>query len=297
MDQVSDLRLLCLLADAGSLSEAARRLDSSPPAMSRRLALMEERLGVRLFDRTSRRFVLTQEGTLLHRRALQILAAIDEAEAEATASGHDVRGVLRVGAPSQIGTSLIAPLVGRFAELHPRLDVQYILSSAEPDQQETELDLAIRIGLPDDPTLVARKLMDSRRVVCAAPAYLAAHGVPRTPDDLQQHQCLRLVRGRRTLDTWRFLVHGQVQAVEVPHRLVTSSGEVLHQWILQGRGLGLKAMWNVGADIAAGRLVECLADHACDRVALYAVYQKQPFLPVRLRAFLDFLVEGIGAAG
>jgi DNA-binding transcriptional LysR family regulator len=292
-DQISDLKLLCQLAAAGSLSEAARRLESSPPAMSRRLAMMEERLGVRLFDRTSRRFELTQEGALLHHRALQILASIEDAEAEASATGATMRGLLRVGAPLQIGRRLVAPVVGRFAELHPQVELQFILSNAELDVFDDGLDVAIRAGLPTDPSLVARKLFDSRRVVCAAPSYIAAHGMPATPDDLLQHRCLRLLRGQRTLDRWRFRENGAVRTVEVGGTLSTTNGELLHEWVLEGRGLGLKALWNVEADLVAGRLVECLADYACDEVGLYATFQKQAFMPRRIRVFLDHLIDAL----
>ncbi|MBN9409539.1 MAG: LysR family transcriptional regulator [Burkholderiales bacterium] len=288
-DQAGDLRLMCQLVEAGSLSEAARRFDSSPPALSRRLAAMESRLGVRLFERSSRRFALTQEGTLLHQRAQQILAAIDDAEAEVSATGRSVRGTLRVGAPTQIGRRLFAPLAGRFSDLHPDLDLRFVLTNAELDAIEDELDIAIRIGLPDDGALVARKLMDSRRVVCAAPSYLERHGIPQVPDDLLRHKCLRLLRGRRTLDRWRFVEDGVARTVEVGGTLATTSGEVLYDWALEGRGLALKALWNVEDDLASGRLVQCLADYSFDEVALYATWPRQGVMPRRMRVFLDFL--------
>lgn len=292
-DQVGDFRLLCVLVDAGSLSEAARRLDSSPPAMSRRLAAMEARLGVRLFERTSRRFALTQEGALLHQRAQQVLDAIDKAEAEVSATGTTVRGLLRVGAPQQIGRRLISPVVGRFAERHPELAIQLILSNAELDVVDDELDVAIRIGLPADASVVAVKLLDSRRVVCASPQYVAEHGRPENPDALRQHRCLRLLRGRRALDRWSFEVGGVVRTVDVGGTLATTSGEQLHAWILEGRGIGLKAMWNVEDDLAAGRLVELLPEYACDRVALYVTYPNPGFMPRRMRLFLDHLVAAL----
>jgi DNA-binding transcriptional LysR family regulator len=293
-DQVGDFRLICVLVDAGSLSEAARRLDSSPPAMSRRLAALEGRLGVRLFERSSRRFALTQEGALLHQRALQILAAIDDAEAEVSATGATVRGLLTVGAPQQIGRRLIAPVVGRFAELHPGVSLQLILSNAELDVVDDALDIAIRVGLPVDPSIVAVKLIDSRRVVCASPRYAAQHGLPRHPDELRQHRCLRLLRGRRTLDRGSFADgHGGVRTVDVGGTLATSSGDQLRDWILEGRGIGLKAMWTVEEDLAAGRLVECLSEYAGDPVALYATYQRQGVMPRRMRLFVDHLVAAL----
>ncbi len=294
-DQAGDLRLVCQLVEAGSLSEAARRFESSTSALSRRLALIESRLGVRLFERSSRRFALTQEGTLLHQRAVQILAAIDDAEAEVSATGATVRGVLRVGAPAQIGRRLFAPLVGRFSEIHPALDLQFILSNAELDVVDDNLDIAIRVGLPHDPSIVVRRLIDARRLVCAAPSYLQAHGMPTTPDDLLGHKCIRLMRGQRTLDRWRFREDGAVRTVEVGGTLSTTSGDVLHQWIIEGRGLGLKALWNVEEDLAEGRLVECLADYACDDAALYATFIRQGVMPRRMRVFLDFLTDALKA--
>lgn len=258
--------------------------------MSRRLAAMEARLGVRLFERSSRRFALTQEGALLLQRAQQILTAIDDAEAEVSATGAMVRGQLRVGAPLQIGHRLIAPVVGRFAELHPELSLQFILSNAELDVVDDGLDIAIRIGLPADPSIVAVKLLDSRRVVCASPSYAAQHGLPQHPDDLRHHRCLRLLRGRRALDRWSFADGDRVRIVDVGGTLATTSGEQLHDWILEGRGIGLKAMWNVEQDLAAGRLIECLSAYACDRVALYATYQRQGVMPRRMRLFVDQLV-------
>lgn len=261
--------------------------------MSRRLAAMEARLGVRLFERSSRRFALTQEGALWHQRAQQILAAIDEAEAEVSATGATVRGQLRVGAPLQIGRRLIAPVVGRIAELHPELGLQFILSNAELDVVDDGLDIAIRIGLPADPSIVAVKLIESRRVVCASPTYAARHGLPQHPDDLRKHRCLRLLRGRRALDRWSFAEGGLIRTVDVGGTLATTSGEQLQDWILEGRGIGLKAMWNVEQDLASGRLIECLSEYACDRVTLYATFQRQGVMPRRMRLFLDHLVAAI----
>ena len=288
-DEISDLRLFARLVSAGSLSAAARELNSSPAAMSRRLAGLEERLGVRLVARTSRRFDLTEEGGLLHERCVKILADIDEAEAEAAAKGRTPQGSLRIGAPSEFGRRRIAPLISRFTDLHQKVSVHLALSDAWVDMMESGLDVVLRLGLPSEGDVIAAKLLGSRRIVCAAPAYLARHGVPQTPDDLAAHDCIRLVRGRWVFDNWVFRDGQGRREVRVSGTLTTGSGEVMHDWAVAGKGLALKAMWDVQEDIAAGRLVECLAEYWCDEIELYAVYLSRKHLPPRIRVFLDFI--------
>jgi DNA-binding transcriptional LysR family regulator len=282
------------LTEEGSLSAAARELNSSPPAMSRRLAAMEERLGVRLVARTSRRFELTEEGSLLHERCLKILAEIDAAEAEASAKGRAPHGLLRVGAPSEFGRRRIAPLISRFTDHHDKVKVHLTLSDAGVDLMESGLDVVLRLGLPAETEVIATKILGGRRVVCAAPAYLAARGIPQTPDDLSRHDCIRLVRDRRVFDRWGFRDGAGRREIRVDGALTTGSGEVLHDWALAGKGLAFKVSWDVQDDLAAGRLVECLADYACDEVELYAVYLSRKHLPPRVRVFLDFLRAALG---
>lgn len=288
-DEISDLRLFARLVSAGSLSAAGRELNASPAAMSRRLASLEERLGVRLVNRTSRRFELTEEGGLLHERCVRILAEIDEAEAEASAKGKAPHGLLRVGAPSEFGRRRIAPLIAGFTDLHKGIKVHLALSDAGIDMMESGLDMALRIGLPAEAEVIATKILAGRRIVCASPAYIERYGMPQTPDDLVRHDCCRLVRGRRVFDTWAFRDGDRRRDVRVAGTLTTSSGEVLHDWALTGKGLALKALWDVQEDLAAGRLVECLADHWCDEIDLYAVYLSRKHLPPRVRVFLDFI--------
>jgi DNA-binding transcriptional LysR family regulator len=294
-DEISDLRLLVQLVAAGSLSEAARRLQSSPPVMSRRLAAMEQRLGVMLVSRGSRRFNLTEEGSLLHQRALRILADIDEAEAEAATKGKEPRGTLRVSAPLQIGRRLIAPLIGRFVERYPEIDAQLVLSDSDCDIVGDELDVALTVGTPTDPDLVMRRLLVSRKVICASPAYLSRFGMPKVPEDLLRHNCIRKLRGRRAQDTWRFLDERGYRDIRVSGSLTTNSGEVMHEWLLNGRGIGLKALWDIEEDLESGRLVECLAGFSDDRLELCASFVGRPYLLPRTRAFVDFIAEALSA--
>jgi len=294
-DEISDLRLLVQLEAAGSLSEAARRLQSSPPVMSRRLAAMEQRLGVMLVSRGSRRFALTEEGLLLHQRALKILAEIDEAEAEAATKGKEPRGTLRVGAPLQIGRRLIAPLVGRFTERYPEIDAQLHLSDSCSDMVGEDLDVALTVGVPADPDLVMRRLLISRKVICASPGYLARYGLPELPEDLVRHNCIRKQRGRHTIDIWHFVDEKGPREVRVNGTLATNSGEVIHEWLLNGRGIGQKPLWDIEEDLEAGRLVECLAGFTDDRLELCASFVGRPYLLPRTRVFVDFIADALNA--
>jgi DNA-binding transcriptional LysR family regulator len=289
-DEISDLRLLVQLEAAGSLSEAARRLQSSPPVMSRRLAAMEARLGVMLVSRGSRRFVLTEEGTLLHQRALRILADIDEAEAEAATKGKEPRGTLRVGAPLQIGRRLIAPLIGRFVERYPEIDAQLTLSDSLHDE---EFDVSLTVGSPSDPDLLMRRLLISRKVICASPAYLSRYGMPRLPEDLLKHNCIRKLRGRSVIDVWHFIDEKGPRDIRVNGSLATDSGEVMHEWLLNGRGIGQKALWDIEDDLEQGRLIECLTGFTDDRLELCASFIGRPYLLPRTRVFVDFIADAL----
>ncbi|MGI4984127.1 MAG: LysR family transcriptional regulator [Janthinobacterium lividum] len=288
VDEVNDMRVFSQIIEAGGLSAAARALDASPAAMSRRLAALERRLGVRLVTRTSRRFELTAEGTRYHERILAILGAIDDAEAEASAQSRLPRGLLCVGAPSEIGRKQVAPMITAFCERYPEVEVRLVLSDVGLDVIDDNLDVALRIGLPADTGVIAKKLLSSRRLVVASPDYLARRGTPRSPADLAAHDCIRLVRGQRVFDRWRLLKDGAPVEVPVSGTLSTASGEVLHDWALQGRGLALKALWDIEADLRSGALVECLREYRCDEIALYAVFASRRHLAPRIRVFLDF---------
>jgi DNA-binding transcriptional LysR family regulator len=251
---------------------------------------------VRLVQRTSRHFELTAEGSQFHERVLGILADIDAAEAEASAQSRTPRGLVCVGAPSEIGRKQIAPVITAFCASYPAVDVRLVLSDSGLDVIDDNLDIAVRIGLPLDTGVVARKLLSSRRIVVGAPAYLDRHGTPHTPSDLAAHDCIRLVRGQRVFDRWRFLEDGRVREVAVNGRLSTASGEVLHDWVRAGRGLALKALWDIEDDLRSGALVECLAGYHCDMIELYAVFASRRHLAPRVRALLDFLARELVSA-
>lgn len=290
MDEIRQLRIYAAIAETRNLSAAARRLDSSTSIVSRCLSAMERRFGVRLATRTTRMLELTEEGRAYYERVQEILLAIEFADEEVSQKASEPAGVLRVGVPSEIGRKRIAPLIASFSELHPKIDVRLVLSEGL-DVIKNSLDVAIRIGLPDDVGVIARKLLSSARVVCAAPRYLAQFGMPDTPASLASHDCIRLIIGRHVMDRWVFTNGGVRSEIPVNGALATDNGEVVHDWALEGRGVALKARWDIEADLKSGALVECLPDYQCDNIELYALYANRRHLSLRIRKFLDFIVE------
>jgi DNA-binding transcriptional LysR family regulator len=300
-DEVAELQLFVEIVRAGNLSAAARALNSSPAAMSRGLTALESRLGVRLVTRTSRSFELTEEGQLFYERCARIAADIADAEAEASSKGATVKGILRLGAPMEIGRRLVAPLITEFRRKFPDVQVHLVLSDAGLDVIDDGLDIALRIGLPSDSSVIARKVLTAKRITCASPAYFKKHGTPAKPSDLLQHDCIRLVRGRRVMDAWVFQEQGKRFEVVVNGTLTTTSGEVVHDWVRAGKGIALKADWDLQPELREGSIVPCLGDYWCDEINLFALCVNRRHLSPRIRAFLKFIAarlpEAVTATG
>jgi DNA-binding transcriptional LysR family regulator len=292
---VSEIQLFVEIIRAGNLSAAARTLNSSPAAMSRALSSLESRLGVRLVTRTSRSFELTEEGSLFYDRCQKIIADIAEAEAEASSKLGAVKGKLRIGAPNELGRRLVAPLITKFVQKHPEVEVHLTLSDSGLDVIDDGLDIALRVGLPDDSSVIARKILSTKRIVCASPGYFKRHGTPHHPEDLKQHNCIRLVRGRRVVDSWVFQENGQGFEVTVDGTLTTTSGEVVHDWVRAGMGIALKASWDLLPDLADGTIVQCLEPFWYDQIDLFAICANRTHQPPRIRAFLDFTPKTLPA--
>lgn len=294
-DEVGEIRLFVEIIKAGNLSAAARALNSSPAAMSRTLTALESRLGVRLVTRTSRAFDLTEEGTLFYERCQKIIADIEEAEAEASSKTSSVKGKLRIGAPNELGRRLVAPLIAKFVERCPDVQVHLTLSDSGLDVIDDALDVSLRVGLPADSTVIAKKVLSTRRIVCASPAYFEVHGTPSHPADLKQHDCIRLVRGRRVMDSWIFQENGERFEVTVRGTLTTTSGEVVHDWVRAGAGVALKATWDLLPELADGTIVQCLEPFWCDEIDLFAICANRTHQPPRIRAFLNFIAANLPA--
>jgi len=297
MDEMNEIRLFVRMVAAGSLSETARRLNSSLPAMSRRLAGLEKRLGVRLVDRSTRRFTLTEEGSRYYERAVKILADLDEAEAEISAKVASPRGHIRVGAPLEIGRRRLAPLIAEFSKKYPRITIELSLSEAFVDVIGDDLDIGVHAGQRAGGNVITRKILASRRVLVASPDYLAKHATPAKPDDLLAHECICIVRGRHIFDRWTFSDGGKLREVQVRGVLMSDNAEVVHEWALMGCGIALKALWDIEDDLKAGRLVEVLAPFAVSDLDLYVFYPSRSHLPLRVRVFIDFLVASMGGLG
>lgn len=291
MSDIEDIRYFVHIIEAEGLSAASRSLHASIPVVSRRLKALEERLGVRLITRTTRHFEPTEEGRIFYERCVCILRDLDDAEAEISTKTQSPRGLLRVGAPMGLGRRLIGPIIGQFMDAYPDIQVSLRLSDGGWDVIDDSLDVALRVGLPADTDIVARKVLSERRIVCAAPDYIARHGEPRHPDDLGRYNCLHLIRRSDVLDNWRFRENNSAFMVRTRGTLSSNNSEVLREWAIAGQGIALLALWDIRDDVASGRLQECLGDFWCDSIDLFLLYASRKHLSPRIRVFSDFIAS------
>ena len=292
-DSLYEMSVFSKVVAAGSLSAAARDLGVSTAVVSRRLAALEARLGVRLVNRTTRRLALTDEGASYHEACIRILGEIEDADAAAAARRVEPQGVLKAALPASFGHLHVAPLVPQFAARYPKIQLVLSLSDRTVNLIEEGYDLAIRIGELEDSSLAARKLAPNRRVVCASPDYLKRHTAPRTPDDLQRHNCLTSTELHMN---WEYKgPEGKRGAVRVSGHYACDNWEVLRDWALAGMGVALKSTWDVRRQLEDGSLVRLLPgyDFGPD-VAIYAVYPHRRYLPAKTRVFIDYLAESFG---
>lgn len=292
-DALQEMSVFARVVAAGSLSAAARDLGLSPALVSRRLAALEARLGVRLVHRTTRSLHLTVEGARYYDACSRVLAEIEDANAEVSRGRAEPQGALKVALPASFGHQHVAPLIPRFAERFPKVELALSLSDRRVSVVDEGFDVAITIAELEDSSLAARKLAPNRRVVCANPDYLRKHGTPRTPDDLVRHNCLT------TSDfsmTWDYKdPHGRPGAVRVRGHYACDNWEVLREWALAGLGVALKSTWDVYRHLQEGSLVPLFPGYSFHSdVAIYAVYPHRRLLPAKTRVFIDFLAESFG---
>ena len=291
--QPADLGFFSVLASAGSLSAAARELGITTPAVSKHLALMESRVGVALVNRTTRRMGLTPEGEVYLEHARRILGEIDDMEGLLGVSRSTPTGLLRVNATLGFGRSHVAPLISRFARKHPQVEVQLQLSVNPPPLTDDAFDVCIRFGAPPDSRMIARHIAPNRRLLCASPAYLAKHGMPKVPNDLTRHNCIGIRQGEEAYGVWR-LTHGRgksakTEAVKTRGNLATNDGEIAVNWALDGHGILMRAEWDIERYLRNGRLVQVLPQYATPDASIHAVYPQRHQLAARVRAFVDFV--------
>jgi LysR family transcriptional activator of dmlA len=294
-DAISEMQFFTLLARHGSLSSAARELDITPPAVTKRLAQMEQRLGVRLLNRTTRRLSLTSEGALYLEQAQRILADIREMEESVASHRAAPKGLLRVNATLGFGRTTIAPLVSAFARNYPDIELQLQLTDRPIDLVEEAFDLGIRFGTLPDTRLAARRILSNKRFLCASPAYLKRAGMPQTPDDLARHRCIIHRQNDEAWGIWRLVRGRREVSVKVRGALSSNDGDVVLGWALDGHGILLRSEWDLAKYLASGRLQVVLPDYMPPPADLFVFYASRKQLPAKVRVFIDFLVERFSA--
>ncbi|MBK4734957.1 LysR family transcriptional regulator [Noviherbaspirillum pedocola] len=287
----TDLAFFREIVKQGSLSGAARELGVTPASISKRLARLEEALGVPLVLRTTRRLNLTDEGELFHAHALRLLGELEDMERLVSRSSVTPKGLLRVNAPLGFGRTYITPLVSRFVKRYPEVEVQLQLSDHPLSLVDEAFEVAIRFGELPDARLIARRIASNRRLVCAAPSYLRDRGEPKVPHDLIQHNCIVLRQNDAAYGVWRFAKGKHTETVKVRGTLSSNDGEVCMNWVLSGLGLMLRAEWDIAKYVRSGRLKILLEDYATPQADIFAVYTERQAQSPRVRAFIDFLAE------
>ncbi|MBI1776272.1 MAG: LysR family transcriptional regulator [Proteobacteria bacterium] len=294
MDRLSAMEAFLRVAETRSFTEAARRLSLSKSLVSRQVAALEAELGARLFHRTTRSLTLTEAGERYYAATQRIVAEIEEAKLSVSKLQTAPRGRLRVNAPMSFGFLHLAPALPDFLARYPEVEIDMAMNDRFVDLVEEGFDVAVRIGRLADSSLVARKLAPMRRTLSASPAYLERSGVPKTPDDLEGHDCLCYSNLTRS-EEWRFVgTDGRPWSVEVEGRFRVNNGDALRAAALKGLGIVNLPSFIVGGDLQAGALVSLLAEYIPQDTAIYAVHPHARHLSPKVRAFSDFLAERFG---
>ena len=300
MDRLTQFESFVSIATRGSLTAAAKAEGVAPAIMGRRLDALEERLGVKLLVRTTRRITLTHEGTAFLEDCQRLLSDVANAEASVSAGGVKASGHLRITAPAGFGRRHVAPLVPKFRAGHRDVTISLNLSDRVVDLGGEGFDCAVRVGDLPDSSLVSVRLADNRRICVATPQYLQSRGTPQHPSDLARHDCLTLSSDASQTRGWAFMVErgtGVEQVYIKPDGpLDCSDGQVLHDWCLAGLGIAWRSTWEVESEIAAGRLVAVLEQFAAPPNGIYVVFPQRKHMPLRVRLWIDFLKDQYGRA-
>lgn len=295
MDRAAEMSAFVCAVDNGGFTAASQQLGLTPSALSKLVTRLEDRLGARLLHRTTRRLQITPEGEAFYARARAILNAMDEAEAEVAEASASPRGLLRLHCRSAFGMHQLTPAIPSFQALYPKVELDITISD-QPDGKEGNYDLSIRNGPLDESSVVARRICNLERVICAAPSYLARHGIPRTPDDLQQHNCL-WITSLPALRRWPFNTDEGIRIVPVSGNVVANNAETVLQLALAGVGITRLTDVIVGEAIRMGQLVPLLVDwNHVEPVPLYATYPSGRNLSPKVRAMVDFLITTFSSA-
>ncbi|HEX8406628.1 MAG TPA: LysR family transcriptional regulator [Duganella sp.] len=288
MGQFRQISTFVEVVAKGSLSAAARAEGIAPAMIGRRLDALESRLGVKLLQRTTRKLALTDEGAAFLEDCQRILAELEEAESAVSERSAHATGHLMISVPAGFGRQHVAPLLPSFLSEHRDVTATLNMSDRVVDIVGEGIDVAIRIASLADSSLVSVKLADNERVVVAAPSYLKRYGEPTTLADLAKHNCLA-ISSEGSQRGWTFRDNGKNVVLKVNGNMGCNDGQVLHEWALAGKGLAWRSMWEVGSEIEAGKLRTVLDDYAAPGNDIYAVFAQRRHLPLRIRAFVDFL--------
>lgn len=292
MESFGAIPVFVAVAESGSFSSAATKLGVSKSAVSKRITQLEDKLGVRLLYRTTRRLSLTEAGEHYYQNAVKALAYAGEAEDSVTKLQERPQGRLRISAPMSFGRLHVAPLIPSFMKRYPEIKIDLVMNDAVIDLIEGGFDIAIRGGDLPDSTLVARKLAPLRSVICASPEYIAQHPMPTTPSELSKHNCLLYTYSP---NEWSFSKDGETHTVHVSGNYQVNNGEAIREALLQGAGIGRIPTFIGGAEIKAGRLKVVLDDYRMPEKTLYALYPKRQHLPAKVRVFIDYILECCGS--
>jgi len=291
MDRFENLETFIAVVETGSFTAAADRLGVAKSAVSRRVSALEERLGAQLLTRTTRRLSQTDAGRAFYDRSVRILADLDEAESTVAETHGELRGRLRIALPLSFGVRHMCAPIAEFSAAHPGVTFELDLNDRRVDLVEEGADLAIRIGHLGDSSLIARRLFESRLIVCASPDYLERHGVPETPDALTEHDCL-IYSNVADPDRWSYRDGaGQERRVDVNAAMRVSSGDFIVESAVRGLGIAMQPAFIAGDAIRRGELVPVLTDLSWPTTPAWALYPPARHLSSRVRAFIDFIAE------
>jgi DNA-binding transcriptional LysR family regulator len=293
---MDDRSVFFSVVEANGFGAAARRLEMTPASVSRRVKALEQRLGVRLLQRTTRKLSLTDAGERYYREGRLLLHELDSLEQALTASAREPEGELRIVAPMSFGQRRLAPLVARFAALHSKLRISLILEDRETDLIDEAADLAIRIGYPADSSMIARAIATVPRHACASPEYLKRRGYPESPEDLLHHDCLHynLIPER---EEWTFLGEDGETTLAIRGNFCSNNGDVLAVAAMQGLGIALLPNFIVEQALAQGELVKVLEDYERTPMTLFALYPSRRHVPAKTRRFLEYLLDYFAGPG
>ncbi|WP_244783062.1 LysR family transcriptional regulator [Acinetobacter sp. F-1] len=291
MQTDNELAFFCLLIKQGSLVATARELNLTPPAVSRRLSHLEERLGIRLLNRTTRRISLTPEGEIYYENAMRILKEINDMEQLVASSRTSPKGLLRVNAPFGFGRKYIAAAVSSFIKKFPEIEVQLHLTDRPVHLPSDTIDVSIHFGQIPDSRLIAKRIAANKRLVCASPFYLNAAGTPLNPRDLTTHQCIVLRQNDGAYANWRFSKGDKEETVKVRGKLSSNDGQVTLDWALDGHGILMRAEWDVLKYLKSGRLIQILKEYETPPADIYAVYADRLEHSPRVAHFLEHLKD------